>query len=103
MTKLLSLGLSATCVSCATGPGPVTPTTPVERQMIGLLQKFDRWDENGDGYLTKPELGKTQQLTGQPPAKVIDFYDTNHDHRISLKEAQDGLSRFDEAEVAARR
>lgn len=71
--------------------------------MIGFLEKFDRWDENGDGFLTKPELGKTEPLTGHPPAKVIAFYDTDGDGRISFKEAQTGLSRIDEAEAAASR
>ena len=69
--------------------------------MIGLLQKFDRWDENGDGYLTEDELVKTKQLTGHTPAAVIAFYDTDGDGRISLKEAQNGLKRTDEAETAA--
>ena len=58
--------------------------------MIGLLEKFDRWDENGDGYLTEAELVRTEELTGHPPAKVIAFYDTDGDGRISLKEAQKG-------------
>jgi hypothetical protein len=101
--KFLSLPFFAVCVSCSSAPGPITPATPVERQMIGLLEKFDRWDLNGDGYLTKPELGKTEQLTGHSPDKVIAFYDTDGDGRISLKEGQKGLSRTDEAETAAAR
>lgn len=98
--KFLSLPLFAVCVSCSSAPGPITPTTPVERQMIGLLQKFDRWDENGDGELTEIELKPTEQVTGQPASKVISFYDTDGDGRISLKEAQQGLSRSSEAEAA---
>ena len=98
--KFLSLPLLAVCVSCSTAPGPVTPTTPVERQMVGLLQKFDRWDENGDGYLSEAELKPTEQVTGQPASKVVSFYDTNGDGRISLAEAQKGMSRSDEAEAA---
>ena len=98
--KFMSLSLVAAFVSCAKGPGPITPTTPVERQMIGLLQKFDRWDDDGDGYLTVKELAKTRQITGQPPEKVLAFYDTDHDGRVSLREAQQGLSRSDEAERA---
>lgn len=86
-------------VSCSTAPGPVTPTTPIERQMVGLLQKFDRWDEDGDGYLTASELAPTQQVTGRPPENVVKFYDGDGDRRISLKEAQAGLSRFDEVET----
>lgn len=100
--KLLNLPLLFACASCATGPGPITPTTRVERQMVGLLQKFDRWDYNGDGYLTAPELKQAQKISGRTPAKIIEFYDTNHDQRISLSEAQDGYSRADEVEVQAK-
>lgn len=101
--KFMSLPLLIVMVSCAKGPGPVTPVTPVERQMLGFLQKFDRWDENGDGYLTANELRRAKQITGHPPKKIIAFYDQNNDDRISLAEAQEGLSRFDEAERAAKR
>ncbi|MEK6230503.1 MAG: hypothetical protein N2A42_01465 [Luteolibacter sp.] len=33
---------------------------PLKRQMVGLLEKFDRWDYNGDGYLSHTELNKLQ-------------------------------------------
>ncbi len=96
--KPLSLALALLSISCAarSGPGPVTPETRVERQMIGLLEKFDRWDLNGDGYLTASELGPSEQITGRKPAEVIKFYDTNNDGKISLREAQAGYSRADE-------
>jgi Ca2+-binding EF-hand superfamily protein len=68
--------------------------------MLGLLQKFDLWEENGDGHLTAAELGKAEPITGYPPEKIVAFYDKDSDARISLKEAQDGLSRSDEAERA---
>ena len=101
--KLLSSFLILVVASCASsGPGPVTPHTPVERQMIGLLQKFDRFDENGEGYLTASELKQAEQVSGQPRAKIIGFYDTDHDSRISLREAQNGYSRADEAERKAK-
>lgn len=99
----MCLSLSVAVVSCAKAPGPVTPVTPVQRQMIGLLQKFDRWDENGDGHLTAGELGKAEKITGHPPEKIIEFYDKGGDKRISLAEAQDGLNHFEEAERAASR
>lgn len=99
----MCLPLVVAVVSCAKAPGPVTPVTPVQRQMIGLLEKFDRWDENGDGHLTEAELGKAEKITGHPPEKIVAFYDQNGDKRISLAEAQEGLSRFHEAEHAARR
>ena len=89
--------------SCAKGPGPITPKTPVERQMIGLLEKFDRWDENGDGKLTASELKEAQRRSGHTPAKIIGFYDTSGDQAISLREAQAGFSRVEEAERKAKR
>ncbi len=87
------------CGACSKGLGPVVPKTQVERKMIGLLEKFDRWDHNGDGQLDKQEL--TQGLEGddKKAARVIDFYDTNRDGSISLREAQAGYSRADEAEL----
>lgn len=100
--KLLSSSLIFAFVSCATGPGPITPKTPVERQMIGLLQKFDRFDEDGDGYLTAAELKSAEKASGQPRAKIIGFYDTTRDGRISLREAQNGVSRIGEAERKAK-
>ena len=102
MMKLLAGPLILAIASCAHGPGPITPKTKVERQMVGLLQKFDRWDDNGDGYLTAPELKPAAKISGQAPAKIIEFYDTSHDHKISLQEAQDGFSRADEAELKAK-
>lgn len=65
--------------------------------MVGLLEKFDRWDYNGDGQLTESELQETEQISGLPARDVIDFYDTNKDRKISLKEAQAGMSRLGEA------
>lgn len=73
--------------------------------MIGLLQKFDRWDDDGDGFLDEAELtdginslkGKPQQVS-YTAADVIDFYDTNHDKKISMMEAQAGFARAAEAE-----
>lgn len=102
MMKLLAGSLILAIASCAHGPGPLPATTKVERQMVGLLQKFDRWDDNGDGYLTAPELKSAAKISGQAPAKIVGFYDTNHDHKVSLQEAQDGFSRADEAELKAK-
>jgi hypothetical protein len=89
--------------SCASGPGPITPQTPVERQMIGLLEKFDRWDEDGNGKLTASELKDAEKRSGHSPAKIIGFYDTNGDQAITLREAQAGFSRVEEAERKAKR
>lgn len=94
------------CGACNQGLGPVVPETKVERQMIGLLQKFDRWDDDGDGYLDQKELqdginglkGTSRQVSYQA-TDVIAFYDTNHDDKVSMSEAQAGYSRSAEAET----
>ena len=82
---------------------PAVPKTRMQRQMVGLLEKFDRWDYNGDGQLSKKEIsngidslkGKPQQVN-YDPAKVLEFYDTNKDGMVSLAEAQDGYRRSHE-------
>lgn len=89
---LLFLGLAA----CAPSPGPI------KRKMIGLLEKFDRWDYNGDGYLVKSELKDARLVGGFTEAEIVDFYDTNGDGRISLIEAQAGMSRVAEAREVAK-
>jgi hypothetical protein len=104
--KTRALFIAVLCSSCSPTLGPVVPKTPVQRQMLGLLQKFDRWDDDGDGYLDAGEIstgieslkGKPQQVT-YTAAEVIDFYDTNHDRKISLMEAQAGYQRSAEAEA----
>jgi hypothetical protein len=105
--KHFVLILTAVCVSCSSHQslGPVVPKTKVERQMIGLLEKFDRWDDDGDGKLSAAELdhgiaslrGKPQQVDYNSK-QVIDFYDANHDRKISMQEAQAGYQRSSEAE-----
>lgn len=75
----------------------------MQRQMVGLLEKFDRWDYNGDGELSKKEVrigirglkGKPQQVPYTSKA-VLNFYDTNKNNKISLAEAQDGYRRAQE-------
>ena len=96
--SLLTLLVSASC----SGPGDFTPTTKVERQLVGFLQKFDRWDLNGDGKLVAGELKEAQKRTGQTPAEILAFYDDDKDGGITLREAQDGLNRTDEAEIKAK-
>ena len=89
--KLQILVAVACIAGCAPSPGPI------KRQMIGLLQKFDLWDYNGDGYLVKSELKPITKLTDYTEEEVIDFYDTDSDNRISRDEARDGLKRVEEA------
>jgi hypothetical protein len=86
------------CGACSQGLGPVTPQTQTERKMIGLLQKFDLWDDDGDGELDEAELEMGLKGSGHKAANVIDFYDTDRNAKISLREAQAGYSRSDEAE-----
>jgi Ca2+-binding EF-hand superfamily protein len=69
------------------------------------LEKFDRWDDNGDGQLTETELNHgINRFKGTPMKvdytgkEVIDFYDTNKDGRVTLREAQAGYARSGEAE-----
>jgi len=87
----------ALLVACHPGIGPVVPQNHVERKMIGLLEKFDRWDLNGDGNLDRHELAPAKELTGLTPAEIIAFYDTGKDGKVSLSEAQAGYARSDEA------
>jgi Ca2+-binding EF-hand superfamily protein len=76
---------------------------PVKRQMVGLLEKFDRWDYNGDGSLSLSELNDAERLSGVPAAEIVSFYDTDKDGKISFREAQSGMSREDEARNAVGR
>jgi hypothetical protein len=99
--KLSYFALTLILASCSSAPGPVTPKTPVERKMIGLLQKFDRWDEDGNGSLSIAELKPAEKTSGYSAEKIMDFYDTNHNGSISLKEAQAGYARAGEAEGQA--
>jgi hypothetical protein len=102
MTTMRILIPALLCGACSGGLGPVVPETAVERKMLGLLEKFDRWDDNGDGFLDEPELAMALQGSEHQPARVIDFYDANGDRRISLREAQTGYHRSEEAEQRIR-
>ena len=94
--KTILIPVSIALLSCAPNPGPI------KRQMVGLLEKFDRWDYNGNGHLEKSELKESALLSQFTEAEIIDFYDTGKDGRISFAEAKAGMSRVGEArEVAA--
>ena len=103
MMKFLIVPLVFSVASCSSDPGPVTPENRTERQMLGLLEKFDRWDDNGDGGLTEKEIDHGINRFKDTPMKVnytgkqvVDFYDTDRSGSVSLKEAQAGYSRADE-------
>ena len=72
-----ALLLTTLAASCSPGLGPVVPGTEVERKMIALLEKFDRWDDNGDGQLDRSELADGLKGTDHSPDRVIAFYDTD--------------------------
>jgi Ca2+-binding EF-hand superfamily protein len=92
-TTALCLAAPLLLAACAAPHTDEIPETRVQRQMIGLLEKFDRWDYNGDGRLTANELGEATKLSGVPAADIIKFYDTDGDGGITLREAQAGYSR----------
>jgi hypothetical protein len=98
MKRISTLALVALS-ACSPSIGPVVPKTPVERKMIGLLQKFDRWDDDGNGQLDRKELAEGLAGTGHSPDAVMEFYDTNRNGLISLKEAQSAYSRAPEADA----
>lgn len=101
--KLLVVPCLLALASCSSGPGPVVPENKTERQMLGLLEKFDRWDDDGDGELTANEVDHGINRFRDTPMKVkytgkqvIDFYDTDRNGAVSLREAQAGYHRADE-------
>lgn len=103
MMKLLMVPLIFTFPACRSGPGPVTPENRTERQMLGLLEKFDRWDDDGDGELTVKEVDHginrfkgTSMKVNYTGKQVIKFYDKNGNASVSLREAQAGYGRADE-------
>lgn len=94
MKKAICLFPLALLAACSTS----SPTDPevVGRKMIGLQQKFDLIDTDGDGYLTREELiagfddiGVVDQSPETVDA-IIDFYDFNKDGKLTLRETQSG-------------
>jgi Ca2+-binding EF-hand superfamily protein len=75
-------------VSCAPKSERI-PENRTERQMLGVIEKFDRWDYNGDGRLTLSELEEASKVSGYSAEEILKFYDTNGDGAITLREAQD--------------
>jgi len=93
--RLLPFLLLAACVN-----DHETLLTPkhqdAARKMTGLEQKFDLFDLNGDGYLSRKEMTEGLHSIGTPGVtkekidKIFEFYDVGGDGRISLREAQRG-------------
>ena len=85
------------CACGTTSPEkPKYDVEETERKMMGLQQKFDLYDLDGNGLLTHEELTQGFIKAGIPDVtpekvnKVIDFYDFNKDGMISLRETQSG-------------
>lgn len=76
--------------------------------MLGLIEKFDRWDYNGDGELSYREIntgikglkGSTRAVNYRA-ADVVKYYDKNGDKNVSLREAQTGYYRTTQEDAAA--
>ena len=85
---LLPLLVMSSCVS------RTDEVPPIHRKMFGLVEKFDRFDTDGDGYLSRKELEAgvnsmgPDRLTKDQYDRVMIVYDTNKDGKISLKEAK---------------
>ena len=68
--------------------------------MLGIIEKFDRWDYNGDGELSYREINAgvaglkgTSRAVTYKAADVVKYYDQNGDQTVSLREAQAGYHR----------
>lgn len=101
--KLLIVPCLVFLASCVSGPGPVVPENKTERQMLGLLEKFDRWDDDGNGELTAKEVDQgikrfkgTSMTVNYTGKQVVEFYDTDRNGAVTLREAQAGYRRSDE-------
>lgn len=102
MTLRPILPILAVCstTACSPGPGSAIPETRSEKQMLGIMEKFDRWDYNGDGELSLREIkagiagikGSSRAVTYNA-ADVVKYYDLNGDKKVSLREAQAGYHR----------
>ncbi|MCU0776833.1 MAG: EF-hand domain-containing protein [Akkermansiaceae bacterium] len=78
-------------VSCAT---TAENAPPIHRKMLLLVERFDQFDEDGDGYLSRMELEKgvnsmgPDRLTQEQFDRAMLVYDTNGDNRVSRAEAK---------------
>lgn len=71
--------------------------------MLGLIEKFDRWDLDGNGLLSAREidaglatLKDSSRAVTFDAADVVQHYDKNGDGAVSLREAQSGYRRTSE-------
>lgn len=93
--------------SCGTPSGPAGPSSSAQEEMAAKLitfqQRFDRYDDNGDGFLSRREVAAGlandwgEELTPDSIPLIFAFYDTNRDNRISLAEINAGYEAGPEA------
>ena len=75
--------------------------------MTGFEQKFDLFDLDGDGYVSRSELTEglrstgNDQVSAEDIARIMTFYDSNRDGRISLTEVHEGSGAGAEALLEA--
>jgi hypothetical protein len=97
MSFQLSLSAFAAVLltSCVSSTDSTAPKSTSEKQMLGFIEKFDRWDYNGNGVLSTKEIDEgiaslqgTSRSVTYTSAEVVKFYDRNGDKAVSLREAQ---------------
>jgi hypothetical protein len=95
--KFVPLLLGFTMVSCV-APDPHTFEAHRRKQMA-LLEKFDRFDYNGNGKLTRVEIEQGTRESGvtgvdrQELTAAMNLYDVNKDGSISRWEAEHAVGR----------
>lgn len=93
--------------ACGTSSGPTGSSGSAQEEMAAKLvtfqQRFDRYDDNGDGFLSRQEVAAGlandwgEELTPDTVPFIFAFYDTNRDNRISLAEINAGYEAGPEA------
>jgi len=102
MIAKLLLPLPFLLVSCAGPSHDNMADTDSERdvmtrKLITFQQSYDRFDDNGDGYLSRSEVAAGMKndafegVTEDSVSLIFAFYDTNHDDLISLDEINAGF------------
>ncbi|MFC7336361.1 EF-hand domain-containing protein [Haloferula chungangensis] len=95
MKALIAIPLGFLVASCSSTASRTDPQV-VGRKMIGLQEKFDLIDTDGDGFLTRSEIVagfSTVGVVDQSPETVdaiVDFYDFDKDGKLTLRETQSG-------------
>jgi hypothetical protein len=91
---LLPLLAVASCAPGGIGSPNVNDAPPIHRKMLLLVEKFDAFDENGDGAISRAELEKAVNIMGPKPLtkeqydRAMLVYDTDGDRQISRAEAK---------------